>query len=71
MIALSTAVSLFHILVLIGIIPFSLVWAGKINSVTEMRTFEAVLIIINSFLIFIPLLRSNYIKNKIQGEDLM
>ena len=70
MIALLIVVLLFHTLVLTGIIPYSIVWAGKISSVKEMRIFETVSIIINAFLIIILLLRSNYIQNSIPGRRL-
>ena len=70
MIALLTVVLLFHTLVLTGIIPYSIVWAGKISSVEEMRIFETVSIIINAFILIILLLRSNYIQNKISRRRL-
>jgi hypothetical protein len=70
MIALLIVVLLFHTLVLTGIIPYSIVWAGKISSVKEMRIFETVSIIINAFLIIILLLRSNYIQNRIPWRRL-
>lgn len=70
LLALLTVVLLFHVLVLAGIIPYSIVWAGKISSVKEMRIFEAASIIINAFLIIILLLRSGYIQNKISGRIL-
>ena len=65
MITLLTVVLLFRTLVLTGIIPYAIVWAGKISSVKEMRILEATSIIINSFLIIILLLKSDYIQNKI------
>ncbi len=65
MIALLSAVILFHVLIVAQVLPYTIVWAGKINSVEEMRVMEAVSISINAFMILVLLLRANYIKNKI------
>ena len=70
MIALTTAVLLFHTLILIQIIPYSIVWAGKLNSVEEMRIFEFVSIIINSFMLITFLLKSKYIQNTFSSKIL-
>jgi len=65
MIALLTAMLVFHILVLSGVIPYAIVWAGKINSVAEMKKLEVISILINAFAILISLLKAGYIQNKI------
>lgn len=55
----------FHFLVLLQIVPYSIVWAGKLNSLEEMRKFETVSIGINLFMLMIMLLRANHIRNTI------
>jgi hypothetical protein len=70
MIALLAAVIVFHVLVLVQVIPYTIVWAGKINSVEEMVTMETVSIAINVILILVLLLKGNYIKNKISTKTL-
>ena len=65
MIALLAAVILFHVLVLVQVIPYTIVWAGKINTVEEMVTMETVSIAINVILILVLSLKGNYIKSKI------
>lgn len=70
MIGLLTAVILFHFLVLIQVIPYTIVWAGKINTVEEMVTMETVSISINIILILVLLLKGNYIKSKISPDVL-
>jgi hypothetical protein len=55
-------VSLFHLLVLTEIIPYNIVWAGKINSVSEMRVFEFFSLSINTVIIFIIAIKANYLK---------
>jgi hypothetical protein len=42
---------LFHLLVLLGIIPFEIVWGGKITDVSQMRKLETVSIIVSLFML--------------------
>ncbi len=56
-------VLLFHILIFVQIIPYTIVWGGRLKSVEEMRVFEVVSILINTFIIMVLLLKANYIKN--------
>lgn len=55
-------VSIFHLLVLTQVIPFNIVWAGKINSVNEMRVFEFFSLTINTVLILVIAIKVNYLK---------
>lgn len=68
MISLLTAVVLFHVLVLIQVIPYSIVWAGRINDVAEMRKFETISILINVFFLITLLLKSKSLKSNIPGR---
>lgn len=43
-------VLLFHFLILTEQIPYDKVWAGKLNSVEEMKLFETFSILLNSFI---------------------
>lgn len=65
MIALLSLVMLFHLSILAQLIPYSIVWAGKLNNIQEMRMFESVSIFLILFHITVLLLKANYIKNKI------
>lgn len=47
----------FHCLVITQIIPFNIVWAGKLKNLEEMYVFETVSILINLFFLFIVLAR--------------
>jgi hypothetical protein len=62
MLALLTIITLFHTLVLIGIIPYTIVWAGKLSSIEEMYVFESISITINLFLAAVILQKFSYIK---------
>jgi hypothetical protein len=65
LIALLTAVLLFHTLVVTGVIPYTIVWAGKINTLAEMRKLELFSMSINAVAILIFLLKADYLKHKI------
>ncbi len=47
------ALLIFHALIFTEQIPYDKVWAGKLNSVEEMKAFEAFSILINLFMILI------------------
>jgi hypothetical protein len=65
MIALLTAVFVFHTLVLTGVISYTIVWGGKISTAADMRKLEVISILVNAFSILILLLKAGYIENKI------
>ena len=65
LIVLLMAVLVFHTLVLTGIIPYAIVWAGKISTAAEMRKLEVISILVNAFAILILILKAGYIQNKI------
>lgn len=44
-------VLIFHFLILIEQIPYDKVWAGKLNSVEEMKSFETFSILLNTFIL--------------------
>jgi hypothetical protein len=62
MIILFSIILVFHTLVLIQIVPYSIVWAGKLNNVTEMKKIETVSIVINLFMLLVLLIKASYIK---------
>lgn len=65
MIGLLVVVVLFHFSILFQIIPYTIVWAGKLNTANEMYAFEATSIAVNLFLILILALKGHYIKHSI------
>jgi len=46
-------VLVFHFLILTQQIPYDKVWAGKLNSVEEMKSFETFSILVNTFMLVI------------------
>lgn len=65
MLVLLVAVFCFHLLVLFGIVPYSIVWAGRLKSTTDMYIFEVISILINAILFYVLLLKGNYIRHRV------
>ncbi|MCE3229576.1 MAG: hypothetical protein K0S32_4127 [Bacteroidetes bacterium] len=59
---LLSLVMVFHLLVLTQVISYTIVWAGKLNSVEEMIAFESVSMIINAILMFTLTMRLKNLK---------
>jgi len=53
----------FHALILTQIIPYTIVWAGKLKTINEMYVFEIISISINLVLILILFLKGRSIQN--------
>lgn len=53
MLCLLSIFMIFHVLIITEYIPFDKVWAGRLTSVEEMRTYETFSIILNLFMIII------------------
>ena len=50
-------VLIFHTLILTELIPYDKVWAGKLNSVEEMKSFETISILLNAFMLIVLYLK--------------
>ncbi len=61
LIIIFSAITVFHCLVLGGIVPFDIVWGGRLQHVTEMRTFEIVSIVLNLLMMAVVAIRSNMV----------
>ncbi len=55
-------VMIFHVLVLIGIIPFEIVWGGRLKSREEMIPFEITSIVLNSVMLGIVAMQAGILK---------
>lgn len=62
MLGLLLTVIVFHICIIIKIIPYEIAWGGRLKNDGEMYVFETVSILINLLLIFTFLMKGNYIK---------
>jgi len=52
---------ILHICVLLKIVPYSIVWGGRLKTDEEMYRFEIVSIIINIFFLFVILIQSHFL----------
>lgn len=52
-------VLIFHILVLVKVIPYSIVWGGRLKTDTEMYKFEFVSLLINSLFLMLVLIKAD------------
>jgi hypothetical protein len=65
LVGLISLVIIFHILVLVKIVPFGIAWGGRLKSAKEMYVFESISTALNLFLIWILLLKSKNVKSKL------
>ena len=54
--------TIFHFLVLLEIIPFDIVWGGRLENASQMRLFESVSIVISLLIIIVVAIKGAYIK---------
>ena len=55
----------FHLLVLTGIIPFQMVWGGRLKDIGKMYSFEAVSIVLNLLMLGVVAVRSGLVSCRI------
>ncbi|MEN9302772.1 MAG: hypothetical protein RL264_1201 [Bacteroidota bacterium] len=63
LIVISVLATLFHVLILVGVIPFEITWGGRLKTVNEMYVFETLSILINSFFIFVLAQKAEIVRN--------
>jgi hypothetical protein len=70
MIILLAAVLIFHVLIITGIIPYSVVWGGKIKEAKQMNLFETGSIIMIMLLVVNISVKAGYVKIRIPSKIL-
>lgn len=63
MLGLLTVVMLFHLSIMLKVIPYDIAWGGRLKNDTEMYVFETISLSVNLFLFLILLIKGNYIKS--------
>jgi hypothetical protein len=53
---------IFHLLIIIGVIPFGIIWGGRLNDSSKMLTFETVTLTINLIMIVTVLIKAGFLK---------
>lgn len=61
-------VILFHVLVLAGVIPFTIVWGGRIQNQEQMISFEFISILINIIMVAVVAIYAGYLNLKINPK---
>jgi hypothetical protein len=62
MLCLIIVVIIFHVSIILKIIPYEIVWGGRLKNDSEMYLFETISIVINLFLCLTLLIKENYIR---------
>jgi len=62
MLWLLLVVLLFHMSILLKIVPYDITWGGRLKNDSEMYVFETVSMLINIFLGVVLLIKGNFIK---------
>lgn len=55
-------VMLFHLLVLTGVVPFTIVWGGRLKTNGDMLRFEFVSIATNLLMVFVAAVKANWLR---------
>ena len=61
---------IFHFMIISGIIPFDIVWGGRLESRDQMIQFEMVSIVLNAIMLLIVAIKAEIIKLKISPKFL-
>ena len=61
LLALLSAIMLFHVLVIINVIPYGIIWGGRIRNRRELINLELISIIVNAIMIFVVLIRTGMV----------
>jgi hypothetical protein len=59
------SIIVFHLLVLVGVIPFQIVWGGRLTDRAQMVQFESISIVVNLIMLAIVTVRAGLLKLRI------
>ena len=62
MLYLLVAVILFHLCIMLKIVPYEITWGGRLKNDFQMYIFETISVIINLFLFLILLIKGKYLR---------
>lgn len=65
MLLLPACIIVFHLLIVVGLIPYSIVWGGRLSNSTEMLKFETISISINLLVLVVVAAEAGYIRQVI------
>jgi membrane protease YdiL (CAAX protease family) len=70
MLGLLSIVILFHLLIILEMVPYKMAWGGKLQTDGQMYVFEGFTILINLFLLFTLLIKGRYIKPQLSERTI-
>jgi hypothetical protein len=56
---------IFHVFVLTGVIPYDIVWGGRLENISQMYVFEFISLAINSIIMIVVCIKVGYVKTYI------
>jgi len=62
------SVILFHICIIVKIIPYDIAWGGRLTNDNEMYVFESISILINLFLSWLLLMKGEFVQFKFTNK---
>jgi hypothetical protein len=62
------SVIIFHICIIVKIIPYNIAWGGRLTNDNEMYVFESISILINAFLAWLLLMKGDLIEYKFSNK---
>ncbi len=62
------SVILFHICIIVKIIPYNIAWGGRLTNDNEMYVFESISMLINVFLSWLLFMKGEFVKFKFQNN---
>ncbi len=62
LLGLIIAVIVFHLCIVVKLIPYQITWGGRLQNDEEMYVFESISIFINMFLGFVLLMKGGFVK---------
>jgi hypothetical protein len=70
LIGLLFSVILFHICIIVKIIPYNIAWGGRLTNDNEMYVFESISILINLFLSWLLLMKGEFVQFKFPNKTI-
>lgn len=68
MLVLLTTVIVFHLSILAEVVPYQVVWGGRLENLSKMRVFEMISITINLLILSIIAIKGGYIRASISSK---
>jgi hypothetical protein len=70
MIVMLSLVLVYHLTIIIGLIPYEATWGGRLQNREQMIRFETVSIVVNLFILAVVLIKAGYLKMKLPATVL-